>query len=254
MEYSVSGCIVTYNNINSIKNTVESVLENTKDINFKLYIVDNNSTDSTPEFIRENYPQVEVISTGENLGFGGGHNVLLDKLESKYHVLINPDISIRDNVPLKMAEYMDGHDEIGLLSPKICFPDGRAQILGKREPKMKYLVASRLRKEGEPSKLLAEYAMLDKDDSECYETEIASGCFLMVRTDLFKKIGGFDERYFLYFEDFDLAKTIRKTHKVVFFPFATVYHEWGRESKRNFKLMLTHIQSLIKFKLKWLFR
>ncbi len=254
MEYTVSGCIVTYNNMRSIKNTVESVLENTKNVDFKLYVVDNNSTDGTADFIIENYPQVEVIKTGENLGFGGGHNKILDVLESKYHILINPDISIRDDVAEKMAAYMDKNEDIGLLSPKICFPDGRPQILGKREPKMKYLIASRLRDESKPSKLLSEYAMLDKNDDECYDTEIASGCFLMVRTDLFKKIGGFDERYFLYFEDFDLAKTIRKTHRVVFFPFATVYHEWGRDSKRNFRLMLIHIQSLIKFKLKWLFR
>ena len=146
---------------------------------------------------------------------------------------------------------MEEHPEIGLLSPKICFPDGRSQILGKRNPKIKYLIASRMRDEANPSPELREYAMLDEDLSVPCEIENATGCFMMFRTDLFKKIGGFDKRYFMYFEDCDITRTVRKYAKAVFYPEAVVYHVWGRESKKNFKLMLVQISSMFKYFIKW---
>ena len=249
---SVTGCIVTHNNMSSIDETLSTLLEHTKGVPFKLTVVDNLSTDGTVEHIKKNYPQVEVIEPGTNNGFGSGHNIVIPALDSKYHCVINPDISIGDDVITKMAAYMDEHPEIGLLSPKICFPDGRSQILGKRTPKIKYLVASRMRDESSPSAALREYAMLDEDLSKPCEIENATGCFMMFRTDLFREIGGFDERYFMYFEDCDISRTVRQRAKLIFYPDATIYHVWGRESKKNFKLMLVQISSMIKFFTKWL--
>ena len=171
-KYTVSGCIVTHNNMRTIKDTLDSVLKHTKALSFKLFVVDNLSTDGTPDFIRENYPQVELIEPGTNKGFGSGHNEVLDKINSKYHAIINPDIVIDNDVIKVMADKLDEDESVGMLSPKILFPDGRLQILGKRMPKLKYLIASRMRSGDEPSDLLAEYAMLDKDQNECYETEL----------------------------------------------------------------------------------
>ena len=249
-KYNVSGCIVTHNNMLTIKNAIDSLLENTKTENFKLYVVDNGSTDGTPDFIEKNYPSVELIRN-TNTGFGAGHNVVIPKLDSKYHFVINPDILIKDDVITKMVKYLDEHEDIGELAPKICFPDGRIQVLAKRSPKLKYLIASRMRTEGEPSPTLSEYAMLEKDYNEVFDTEVASGCFFAVRTDVFKKIGGFDEKYFLYFEDFDLSRQIGLTHRIIFYPDAIVFHEWGRESKKNLKLMLVQIRSMFYFFSKW---
>lgn len=252
--YTVSGCIVTHNNMGSIKNTLDSIFEHTKGVDFKLYVVDNLSTDGTPDFIRENYPSVELIEPGTNNGFGSGHNVILDRLDSKYHAIINPDIVIDSDVLKIMADKLDADDTAGMLSPKIYFPDGRLQILGKRMPKLKYLIASRMRKGDEPSRLLSEYAMLDKDPDSEYRVEVATGCFMFIRTDLFKKIGGFDERYFMYFEDFDLACEVNKISKVLYYPEAAIYHVWGRDSKKNFKLKIVQIKSMFKFYLKWMFK
>ncbi|MBP3329636.1 MAG: glycosyltransferase family 2 protein [Clostridia bacterium] len=253
-KYTVSGCIVTYNNMRTIKDTLDSILEYTKGVDFKLFVVDNLSTDGTPEFIRENYPQVELIEPGTNKGFGSGHNEVLSKINSKYHAIINPDIVIDSDVIKAMADRMDEDSSIGMLSPKILFPDGRLQILGKRMPKLRYLIASRMRSGDEPSKLLAEYAMLDKDPDSEYRVEIATGCFMFIRTDIFKKIGGFDDSYFLYFEDFDLSCAVNKISKVIYYPGAIIYHVWGRESKKNFKLKLVQIKSMMKFYFKWMLR
>ena len=94
MNPKITGCIVTYNNMKSIKNTIDSVLKYTDSDKFRLYVVDNGSSDGTPEFIRENYPEVCLIETNTNSGFGAGHNVVLPMLESEYHIVINPDIII----------------------------------------------------------------------------------------------------------------------------------------------------------------
>lgn len=246
----VTGSIVTYNNISTIAKTLETLFGETKDIDFKLYVLDNGSSDGTPEFIEKNYPDVTVIRSGKNVGFGAGHNIIINQVESKYHAVINPDIVLTQNAVKKMADYMDENPDIGLLSPRICFPDGRDQILGKRNPHLKYLVASRFRGD-EPSKLLKEYAMLDCDLSKPTEIENATGCFMFIRTDVLKSIGGFDDGFFMYFEDADLARRINEVSKCVYYPDAVVNHVWGRDSKRNFKLMLVHINSMLRYFRKW---
>ena len=250
-DYKVSGCIVTYNNKDKISRTIESLLEYTKGVDFELYVVDNNSTDGTPQFIKERFPQVTVIESGENKGFGAGHNKVLAFLNSKYHIVINPDIIIRDNAVEKIVEFMDNNKDVGVVSPKICFPDGREQILGKRNPHLKYLIASRMRDEKNPSKLLREYAMLDCDLTKVTDIDVATGCFVVFRTEIFKKLKGFDQKFFMYFEDFDIARRANKISRVVFYPDATIYHVWGRESKRNMKLMMIHIKSMFRYFLKW---
>ncbi len=254
MSIKVSACIVTYNNIKYIEKTVQTLLEFTKGVDFKLYIVDNGSTDGTIELLEQNFSSVknlEIIKTGKNIGFGAGHNKIIDIIDSDYHIVVNPDIVISQDVVSRMAEYMQENVDINLLSPKICFPDGRNQMLGKRNPKFKYLVASRLRDEQNPSSLLREYTMIDSDWSKPFDIENATGCFMFFRTSAFKEIGGFDERYFMYFEDCDITREIRKTSRAVFYPDAIVYHVWGRDSKRNFKLMIIHIKSMFSYFWKW---
>ena len=247
----ITGCIVTHNNMKCIKQTIDSIMEHTDPMKFRLYVVDNNSTDGTPDFIRENYPQVCLIEPGTNNGFGAGHNVVLPMLGSKYHFVINPDILLHDDAIQKMCDYMEENPDIGVVSPKICFPDGRVQALGKRHPKLKYLVVSRLRNPDKPNKIFDEYAMLDKDLSVPQDIEYTSGCFIGFRTDIFKRIGGFDERYFLYFEDADISREALKITRVVYYPEAVVYHVWERASKTNKKLLMVHISSMFKYFIKW---
>lgn len=250
MGIMVTGSIVTYNNMSTIDETLKTLYEYTKDINFKLYVVDNNSTDGTVEHIKENYPQVEVVALKENIGFGAGHNKAVRMVDSDYHVIINPDIVFIENSIKKMVDYLENNEDIGVLSPKICFPDGREQILGKKDPHFKYILASRLRGD-EPGELLKKYAMLDCDLTKPTDIENASGCFMVFRTSILKKIGGFDERYFMYFEDADITRKARKYSRVVYYPEAVVSHVWNRDSKHNFKLLAIHIHSMLKYYWKW---
>ncbi len=250
--YTVSGCIVTYNSKDRISTTITSVLENTKGVDFTLYIVDNASTDGTAEFIKENFPQVVVVEPKSNDGFGAGHNKILPFLTSKYHVVINPDILLKDDVITELCRYADEDENIGLLSPDIRFEDGTKQLLAKRNPTVRYLGAHRLYDKEKPAgKLMTEYCMLDMPEDKPYPITNATGCFMFFRTEVFREIGGFDERFFMYLEDCDIARRVADRCKALHYPMATVYHLWERESKHSKKLLLIHVQSILKYFLKW---
>lgn len=114
----VTGSIVTHNNMKAIKETLDTIFANIGNVDFRLYVIDNASTDGTPNFIREQYPQVCLIEPMTNNGFGAGHNLVLPMIESDYHIIINPDIIIKDNAIEKMINFLDAQNDIGVLSPK----------------------------------------------------------------------------------------------------------------------------------------
>lgn len=247
----VSGCIVTYNAKGKVDATIESLFEMTKGVDFTLYIVDNASQDGTAEHIRKKYPAAVVIESVKNDGFGAGHNKVIPFLDSDYHVVINPDILLKDDVITELARYAEENGSVGLLSPQIRFEDGRLQMLAKRNPTVRYLGNHWFHKGDEPNRLMTEYCMLDMPENEPFEITNATGCFMFFRTSVFMELGGFDERFFMYLEDCDIARRVSNKYKAVFYPEATVYHLWERESKKNKKLLLIHIQSIIKYFLKW---
>lgn len=248
----VSGCIVTYNHKGKIDATIDSILEMTKGVDFTLYISDNNSADSTAEYIKEKYPQVVVIENKSNDGFGAGHNKILPLLDSKYHVVINPDIIFDSDVITTLCEFSDQNPEVGMLSPQIRFKNGDIQQLGKKNPTVRYLGAHFLhRGDEEDSEIINEYCMNDKPQDGPFEITNATGCFMFFRTSTFKQLGGFDERFFMYLEDCDIARRASEISKVLHFPTTYVIHLWERESKRNYKLLKIHVTSIIKYFLKW---
>ena len=251
-DYKISACIVTHNNAHKVGETIESLLEHTKGVELKIFIVDNISTDNTLEIIRSRFPKLTIIETGTNYGYGHGNNAVLPFLDSKYHVVINPDITIKNDTITQMADYLDTHDDIGMLSPKVLFADGREQILGKRNPKIRYLFASRLRLRMFQD-LLIHYAMLDEDLSKPIDIEFASGCFMFIRTELFTELKGFDDRFFMYFEDVDITRRVNLRKRTLFFPNSCVFHEWERSGAKKPKMFWIQIKSMIKYFIKWKF-
>lgn len=249
----ISGCIVTYNNSSIIEKTIRSLLENTKNTDFHLYIVDNASSDGTAELVRKAFPSVTVIDAGGNLGYGAGHNLVLPLLDSDFHAVINPDIRLNGDTLSELAAFMLEHNDAGLLSPRIVGEDGTEQLLGKRNPTFRYLAAHRRYHAGDaPTEAMREYCMLDEQDKGLpFPISNATGCFMFFRTSVFKSLGGFDERFFMYLEDCDIARRAAIESKALFIPGISVCHLWARESKTNKKLLLIHIESIIKYFLKW---
>jgi len=249
-EYDVSVSIVTYNNEDNICCLLDSIFEHTKAVNLHVTIVDNNSSDGTVEAINRRNYDVKLIKNENNIGFGAGHNKALKGVSSKYHVFANPDVHLDKDVISHIAAYLDDHKDIGIVTPKVLFPDGTLQMLPKKEPKLKYVMSRRLNIKS-LQKCRAEYEMQEMCMDEVFDIEFATGCFVFARTELLKQVGGFDERYFLYFEDADLTKSIRRFARVQYNPSFYVYHNWDRAGAREFKYFIIQVVSMFKFIIKW---
>ena len=242
----VSAAVVAYHNREEILDCLGSLKAQTKGVDLSLYVVDNGSDDGTPAAVRAAFPDVTVIENGANLGFGAGHNKVLPLLASRYHVMVNPDITLEMDAVSRMASYMEDHPEAGLMMPDIRNPDGTRQILPKHDPTWWYMLAGKFL----PSVRKA-YCRGGEAMDRPTEIEFCSGCFMMIRTELFQKLGGFDERYFLYMEDADLSRRMRKLAKVIFYPGAQVVHAWHHDSAKSGKALKLHLASARKYFAKW---
>ena len=244
-DITVSASIVTYNDISRAPITVDSVVKNTKKYPLKLYVIDNASTDGTAEAI-EKSGQAVVIKNDKNLGFGAAHNVVLSQELGKYHFIINPDITLDSDVIADMVDYFENNPEVVMAMPKILNTDGSEQKLPKERPTFKRLFLGRL-----SYKIRSEYVWADKQIENPTEIDFCTGCFFCIRTDIFKKVCGFDERYFMYLEDADLALKAKSKGGVVMLPQFSVTHAWERESSKSLKYLIIHIISCFKFLFKW---
>lgn len=249
----VTASIVTYNNADEIISVLQS-LSKIKIDNFKIIIVDNASTDNTKELIEKNYSAIELIKSDTNLGFGAGHNVAIRKIESDYHIFINPDITVEENQIEKMLGYMEQHKEVVLLTPKVLNKDGTEQYLPKIFPKFKYIISGSFEHKSKLChKWRSQYTFRNKLITQPVEIQYSTGCFMVCRTEALKKVGGFDERYFLHFEDADLTREMMKHGKVIYNPNVYVTHGWHRDNVKDKKIRKIALQSWVKYFMKWRF-
>ncbi|MDL2237030.1 glycosyltransferase family 2 protein [Christensenellaceae bacterium OttesenSCG-928-K19] len=250
MKYDVTVGIVNYNDYIRTREAVRSILEQTRGVKIKIYVIDNASSDGSAERIANEFSAISIIFCDRNLGYGAANNLVIGLVDSDYHAVVNPDIVLRSDALKELYDFMQENKDVGLCIPAIHYLNGDPQHLPMRDPKLKYLIARRL-----PLKRLEKhrrhYCMLDENLSEVTDIEFASGCFMFARTALLKETGGFDERYFLYFEDADLSRTIRKRARVVCVPSVKVYHDYMRTSAKKLKYLSIHILSMFKYFLKW---
>ena len=249
----ISCSIVLYHNPpEEIRKAVESFLSCSKRI--KLYLVDNSQDDSLRyQFIS---PQIEYIFNGKNLGYGAAHNLAIEKARknSLYHLVMNPDIEFKPETIDRLFDFMELNPEVGLVMPKVLYPNGSVQYLCKRVPTPTDLILRRF----VPGaikflfrKNLSAYELRDKDYDSIMEVPNLSGCFMFIRTEVFGNVGLFDERYFLYLEDTDLCRRITEHYPTVYYPLENIIHGYGRASYKSFKLLSHHLSSSIKYFNKW---
>lgn len=245
----ISFCTVTFNNEKKIKNFILN-LENVIDSTDQIYIVDNRSSDETINIIKEmqlKFKNINLIIAGNNNGFGSGNNKVIKDLTSRYHVVINPDVSINSIETLSnMKRYMDNNPNVGLLSPKLKGSDGKVQKLYKSNPTVFDLMI-RFISPNLFKKRQSNFVHANLSYTEIGHIDYASGACMFFRTEIFKKIRGFDERYFMYMEDADITREVNKISESIFFPNVDITHEWQRQSHKKIKFMLITIISMVKY-------
>jgi GT2 family glycosyltransferase len=219
----------------------------------KLFIIDNSSNDSL-RIIEKKSEKIRYIHN-KNTGYGGGHNVAIREsimMNAKYHVVINPDIYFDDDVITTLSKYMDQNSDCGLVMPKILYPNGEIQYLCKLLPTPLDLFGRRFL----PFKNLIKrrnnkYELRFTDYNTIMEVPSLSGCFMFLKTEILKKITGFDERYFMYAEDLDLCRRINEISQTIYYPLVSIYHEYEKGSYKNNSLLKYHVISMIKYFNKW---
>jgi len=255
--YDFTACIVTYNTEQEELNRILNCFKKIK-LKFKLWISDNSEKDILRNFI-ENFSddRIKYIFNNSNKGFGAGHNIVLQKLieeneKSEFHLMINADVFFEENTIEKIIAYMRKNSDIGQIGPRIYESNGEINRSCRLLPTPLNLIFRRFF----PVKSIVEkmdysYEMKWYNYKSIIEVPILSGCFIFVRTDILKDIGVFDERYFMYMEDYDLCRRIGKKYKVVFYPKVNIVHEHGKASYKSRKMMIIHIKSAIKYFNKW---
>jgi Predicted glycosyltransferases len=255
--YDFTASIVTYNTPTTDLEKIIKCFQKIK-LNFKLWISDNSETDALRNFFEKiNDDRIEYIFNNANKGFGEGHNRIIKKVAgdpklSEFHLAINADIYFKENTIEKIVEYMKEHEEIGQIGPKITDLEGEFSYTCRLFPTPMNLILRRfLPFKKIVDKMDYDYEMRWANFEEIMEVPILSGCFIFSRTAVLKEIGGFDKRYFMYMEDYDLCRKIGQKYKVVYYPEVNISHEHGKASYKSKKMMMFHIKSAIKYFNKW---
>lgn len=252
----VSVCIVTYNSETTIRRTLLTLqLFETDDMTYSHFLVDNESTDRTLNLVSPYKPWVHVIQSEHgNIGFGSAHNLVIPLLDSDIHIIINPDITLLDNQSIpRLVQYLNDHPDVGMVVPRIIDEQNHLQYLCRRELTfvdlaLRYISGRLFQKRKDF------HVMKDMNYHASFDVEFASGCMMVIRTDLFRQLGGFDESFFLYAEDADLTKRVNQVSRTVYVPDAVVCHAWERASYKHPKMALVHMKSLWRYFRKWGFR
>jgi GT2 family glycosyltransferase len=250
----ISCSIVLFHNpVEEITRAINSFLQCAKKV--RLFLVDN-STDDSFRYIFGDMQGVEYIYNGRNLGYGAAHNIAVQQAvgKSKYHLILNPDVEFDPAIIGRLYKFMEQHEDIGLIMPKILYNNGDMQHLCKMLPSpvdlfMRRFIPGPLKFFFQ--KRLDIYELKNKDYDSIMETPNLSGCFMFIRTNVFREIGMFDERYFLYLEDTDLCRRINERYRTIYYPRVSIIHGYSKASYKSIKLMKLHLGSSIKYFNKW---
>lgn len=193
-----------------------------------------------------------LISGHGNVGYGRGHNLAIERAASRYHLILNPDVEIEPIALVRAVDFMDAHPEVGLLTPAIVDDTGQLQYLCRQYPTLTDLFVRGFLPRvvrGLFATRLARYEMRSQinERDTVWDPLIVSGCFMLFRTDVLKKLGGFDARYFLYFEDYDLSLRTHAVARVAYVPAVRVLHHGGGAARKGGAHIRMFVASAFKF-------
>ncbi len=210
----ISFIIISYNSADTIGPCIDSIMSMQSGLSKEIIVIDNNSQDDSASVIREKYPHVKLIGNNKNIGFAAANNQALSLCAGRYLFFINPDARIRSHSIKEFIAYMEKHPEIGLSGCRIINPDNSHQwSVSDHYPGARHTTTELRELSGSIACVL--------------------GAGMLAPAGLIKKVGGFDEDFFLYGEDQDLCIRIRKLgHEIGYYDNFTIAHIGGH-SERN---------------------
>ena len=235
-----------------LQDCLASVYGQTGDLDFEFIVVDNASTDGSPDRIRETFPQVKLIHNPHNMGFAASNNRGIRVAAGDYILLLNPDTEVRDRAISKTVRFMDSHPEAGIVGCKLVLSDGTVQESLREFPSVwnVFSETSFLYRLFPKTKLFGSYYMTHFDYESSREVDWLCGAFLMMRRAVREEVGLLDEQFYMYTEEVDYCYRARQAgYRTWYFHEPVVLHHWGGISSVNQRVVLwMHGSKLLYFK------
>lgn len=265
----ITASIVTYNHhLLDFEPVLRSLFASPVDI---VYVIDHSSSmlelkselqefaqrvlNGEPELRQKANKGFELIYIPhENNGYGGGHNVALrlaQERNSKYHLVVNPDIWFGPEVIPSLVEYMNSHPNVGQMMPKVLYPNGQIQRLAKMLPTPMDLIGRFCLPGFFIRRRNTTFELQQSGFTKTLNVPYLSGCFMFFRMSALQDVGLFDEHFFMYAEDIDMTRRMHKQYETLYYPKNTIYHTFTRGSRKSFRLFRIHIVNIIMYFNKW---
>ena len=247
--------ILTFNTKDLTCECLKSILEQyekeLKSKEFEIILVDNASSDKTIEAVSNlKIPNLKVIQNKENLGFSKGNNKGVKNAVGDFVLFLNSDTQVKDKGILKMADFLDNNKHVGILGGKLENANGTVQASAGKFYSIFNLLLLLIGGE--------RIGLLKSSPSRISKVDWVSGACLMVRRETFEKIGGFEEKLFMYMEDQELCFRAKKAgYSTYYYPFVSLLHKEQGSSNRTFAIIhiyegILHFYS--QYKPKWQYR
>jgi GT2 family glycosyltransferase len=223
---SISIILVNYNGADVLIDCLNSLEKFIPQDNCEIIVVDNNSQDNSVDILNDKFPHIKLIKLPKNVGFGSGNNAGAKVAKGEFIFLLNTDTILESNILPHLIELMSENPDVGIIGPKLLFPDKSFQISFSPEISIKgEFTARKLHKNAENKNKLH---IIEEDFQDIKEVDIVVGAAFFIRADLFNLLGGFDEKFFMYFEESDLCQRVRnKGYKVLYTPHVSLIHIRG---------------------------
>lgn len=252
MKHLITASIVLYKNDEEILlSAINSCFASNPAL--KIYLIDNSPTDHLRTIFGNE--KIEYVFNPSNPGFGAAHNIAIEKainIGSQYHFIINPDVHFDTDIITPMINFMAADLDIGMMMPQVLNLDGTVQYLPKLLPSPFSIL---LRKFKKPSSIYNEfikkYELRNIPQDQIYNAPILSGCFTLLNLKAIQELGLYDDRYFMYFEDWDLSRRMHQKYKTIYFPNVSVYHGYESGANKSSKLFKIFLKSAFYYFNKW---
>jgi N-acetylglucosaminyl-diphospho-decaprenol L-rhamnosyltransferase len=224
--------LVNYNGSEFLADCLQSILHFVDFNACEVIIVDNASTDDSVNIIKNKFSSFKLICSSVNLGFSKANNLAVKHSIGKHLLFLNTDTILLENSPQILSDYLTQHQDVGVISARIIFEDSSYQLSSGRLPNIVIELFDKIRY-GLDKKWHNLFAgIYTKKYSTVKEVGWVTGACLMICRDVFEQLGGFDESFFMYFEDKDICKRINDIgFKVIYYPLTSIIHLLGGSSQ-----------------------
>lgn len=248
---AISVVIVTYNSKRVVPACLASLAANTSRSTCEVVVVDNASSDGTPEMIAREYPWVRLVARHRNEGLSAGINAAVAASSGEYIAVLNPDIRFERDVLSPLAAYLREHDDAAVMAPKLLNDDGTLQMSCRAFPGYstaffnRYSILTRLFPRNRVS---SRYLMSNFDHSSLQDVDWVSGAALMFSRRVFDELGGWDPAFFLFNEDVDFCRRAHDAgYRIVYYPEVAVYHSIGISESTSARLIIERHKSIWRY-------